>query len=340
MNYNFIKIPLWREYLYMSTDLKIYDEYNNKIFTLDDLKFKDESGAERLKLKQPGFGLAFNPTIEEFLERYLFGLSATHKIDLQLNLSDVFSSKANGVPLRIPLKYRLENIAKITEAERKVLNALHSRYCKHSFKKLGLSKNTEKGVNWFEITFQAITPVDGRFYCLDFLISSPAGKLALEIDGGYHSTVDQKIWDIERSVLISSKYCTEFERITNEKIFELSEKEIVDLVCKRFLKLVNTFQDSKGFLNEELHKIRTLNKLISLLKPHLRGKYRDFNSESFNSYIRIRRIRNVLDISFCSNKNRMYGNDEEIKKALEGCLREDIYDKVFPVKHIKRLFKL
>lgn len=56
--------------------------------------------------------------------------------------------------------------------------------------------------------------------------------------------------------------------------------------------------------------------------------------------VRVRRIRNVLDISFCSGENKVFGNDEELKKNLEECLREDIYDKVFPVKHIKRLFKL
>jgi very-short-patch-repair endonuclease len=58
--------------------------------------------------------------------------------------------------------------------------------------------------------------------------------VALEIDGGYHFTDDQRIYDEERQAVIES-FGIEFLRFTNKQI----ENDIHQVLAKIYLKIGN-----------------------------------------------------------------------------------------------------
>ena len=71
-----------------------------------------------------------------------------------------------------------------------------------------------------QVPFQIKNKKEIYKYIFDFVV---ADKWVVEIDGGYHNNIEQKIYDNERDK-ITKKYGFKVKRFTNEEILDYSDK--------------------------------------------------------------------------------------------------------------------
>lgn len=62
------------------------------------------------------------------------------------------------------------------------------------------------------------------FCIVDFYLSRPF-RLVVEIDGGYHNTLEQQLYDAERTLYLNSRHIRVI-RFTNEQVLDNKEETI------------------------------------------------------------------------------------------------------------------
>lgn len=216
-------IPILRENIYIRyPELIIENSKSGWSASLKSLTYSNRNGVQRVNLKNNEIGYYYDPTLSEFLERYVLGCSIIgKKVSKFIDLVDVKNSIINERNMNIPFRFRLNCLENSTESESKLWKILHSREFRKMFRSIALEIRDTKHIN---ISTQSILPVENTFFIADFVIKlSGRPPLIVELDGGYHDELEQQLYDFDRSVQILQNYGIEVLRVRNEELENLEE---------------------------------------------------------------------------------------------------------------------
>ena len=240
-------IPILRENIYIRyPELIIENSKSGWSASLESLIYLNRFGLQRVNLKSDEIGYYYDPTLSEFMERYVLGCSIIGKaVSKSIDIVDVKKSIVNDRNMAVPFRFRLNCLENYTESESKLWKILHSREFRKMFRSIALEIRRTKHIN---ISTQSILPVENTFFIADYVIKlSGRAPLIIELDGGYHDELEQQLYDFDRSIQILQSYGIEVLRIRNEELENLE-------ALKRKI--------SKKLLTEKDIKLKT-NKLIS-----------------------------------------------------------------------------
>ncbi len=116
-------------------------------------------------------------------------------------------------------QYEIKLRKNLTPAERNIkrhLINIKKRYC-------------VKGEYDFPYTFQKpFYDSSRRHYIVDFYFQRT--RSCLEIDGGYHNTVEQRIKDAKRTEYLTQRKNCKVYRLTNEQALAITENEFIEFM--------------------------------------------------------------------------------------------------------------
>lgn len=216
-------IPMLRENIYIRyPELIIENSKSGWSASLESLIYLNRNGIQRVNLKNNEIGYYYDPTLSEFMERYVLGCSIIgKKVSKSIDLVDVKKSIVNDRNMAVPFRFRLNCLENYTESESKLWSILHSREFRKTFKSIALEIRYTKNIN---ISTQSILPVENTFFIADYVIKlSGRAPLIIELDGGYHDELEQQLYDFDRSIQILQNYGIEVLRIRNEELENLEE---------------------------------------------------------------------------------------------------------------------
>lgn len=157
--------------------------------------------------------------------------TSSNKEELKIKITSLLECLERGdlIPIKNYLKSLLPREKKYTKQSKEIAE---------EFRQENLAKQTPaerelgKILRELKIKYQAQRPVHyakGKFFILDFYIVM--SRLCIEVDGGYHNTLEQQEKDEERTKILN-KQNVKVVRFTNEEILTNPDiKTIIKQLC-------------------------------------------------------------------------------------------------------------
>lgn len=147
-------------------------------------------------------------------------LSNEKKVIKQINRSNKKRLYQEGLKKKKDLDTGVSAILKIKKAEEFKAELIKNQT---DAEKVFKAKLKSIGFNY---EFQKIVHNKKGFHILDFYI--PTIGLAIELDGGYHTSKDQMEKDVKRSKILKSVGYSRIKRYTNEEALKISDLDLLE----------------------------------------------------------------------------------------------------------------